>query len=204
MVDSFGTPDATTGQSAEAAADGAAPRQGFLSTTVGKLVVGGIALVLILGAVAAVFFIFILNKASDEIPQPPVVVPVETTSTPDGEGEPVERPEVPLEDTFAFRNIFQPTIKITVASSDSDDGTDGTADGEIPDVPPDTLFLMSVSTVDGEPVAELIWNGQQYSLKEGESIPDTPWQVLSISGDTVVMLYGDARVTLTAGQGISK
>ncbi len=64
----------------------------------------------------------------------------------------------------------------------------------------------SVSTVDGEPVAELVWNGQTYTLSEGESIPNSPWKVLSIdtTNGTVVMLYGDSRVTLTVGQGISK
>ena len=50
----------------------------------------------------------------------------------------------------------------------------------------------------------LSWNGQTYTLAEGESIPNTPWQVLEINSSTVVMLYGDARITLSVGVGISK
>ena len=202
MVDNFGTPDAPSGPPAEMAAEIPEKRAGFLSTTVGKLVVGGIAIIVVLGAVAAIGIFFFLGQTSEQASNIVTAPSTETTGTASASGvegaEP--RPEPAVQDTFTFRNILEPTVKVTLApETDS-----GTTDGGTVDVPADTLYLSGVSTVDGEPVAELIWNGETYTLAEGESIPGTPWQVLSIEGDTVVMLYGDSRVTLTVGQGISK
>jgi hypothetical protein len=202
VVDNFGTPDVAPAQPVEVAAETPPKSGGFLSTTVGKLVVGGIVLVVVLGALAAIGTIFFLGQSSDEssnLAASPSVVTSNTASASSDESV-TPRPEPALQDTFAFRNIFEPTIKITLKPvSDTTDG--GTAD-----VPDNTLYLAGVSTVDGEPVAELVWNGTTYTLSEGESIPNTPWQVLSIDTDTgtVVMLYGDSRITLTVGQGISK
>jgi hypothetical protein len=208
MVDSFNKPgsDPAEGGIAAVEATSKTGSASLLSTTTGKLMVGGIAVVAVLGALAAIFMIFVLNPASDDpndVLVPPVAV---TTGTVSAEASPTRRPADDFEDTFAFRNPFQPTIKITLTPEVTADGGDGTVDGgdSVVDVPEDTLFLSSVSTIDGVDVANLVWNGTTYSLSEGESIPDTPWQVLSISGGTVVMLYGDSRVTLTVGQGISK
>jgi hypothetical protein len=101
-----------------------------------------------------------------------------------------------------------PTIKPDVAPASTDtSGTtaDTTGDGDTGNtVPPNTLQLESVSTVDGEAVATFTWNGQEYTAGEGDQLGDSPWQVVSIEGDTVVMLYGDNRVSLTVGQGITK
>lgn len=208
MVDSFNTPGPDSAEGGIAAAE-AAPRSGIgslLSTTMGKLIVGGIAVVAVLGALAAIFMIFVLNPTPEDqsgIVAPP---PAVTTGTVSAEASPTLRPADDFEDTFAFRNPFQPTVKITLTPELTADGGTGTTDGgdAVVDVPEDTLFLSSVSTVDGVDVANLAWNGTMYTLSEGEAIPDSPWQVLSISGGTVVMLYGDSRVTLTVGQGISK
>jgi len=57
--------------------------------------------------------------------------------------------------------------------------------------------------VDGEPAAVLVLDGQTYTIKAGESIPGTPWKVMSISGQTVQLQYGDVPVTLSVGQGIT-
>ncbi len=209
MVDSLDTPQTEE----PLPADTAAPSNpndvsSFLTTTTGKLVVGGIALLLILGAIVAILFLFVFNDAP---PETGLLVPTEstaTTPTASVETSPEVRPPDDFADTFAFRNVFQPTMKVTIAtpadsSASPSADTSGTDTSDI-DVPADTLFLVSTSTADGVPVATFIWNGVTYTLEEGESIPNTPWQVLSISGDTVVMLYGDSRVTLTVGQGLSK
>ncbi|MHB1137196.1 MAG: hypothetical protein ACYC1X_10460, partial [Coriobacteriia bacterium] len=66
------------------------------------------------------------------------------------------------------------------------------------------LYLDGVETVDGVMKAVLRYNGQTYTLGPGEGIPGTPWEVFSVSSTSVTMLYGDVRVTLAVGQGISK
>ena len=48
------------------------------------------------------------------------------------------------------------------------------------------------------------WNGTTYTLAEGEQVDDSPWKVLEINSDSVVMLFGDTRITLSTGQGITK
>ena len=202
VVDNFGTPDAPSPAPADVALE-PEKRPGFLSTTAGKLVIGGIAIVVVLIAIAVIgtfFFLGQSNESSSEV----VVVNTETPSgtTGSAEASAAPRPAPTPQDIFTFRNVFEPTVKVTLTPTSGS----GSSDGGSVDVPPDTLYLAGVSTVDGEPVAELIWNGQTYTLSEGESIPNSPWKVLSIdtTNQTVVMLYGDSRVTLTVGQGISK
>jgi hypothetical protein len=204
VVDNLGTPDMTPPPT-NPIVEVAEKRPGFLSTTMGKLVVGGIVIIVVLGAVAAISVLFFLGRATNDATDGGIV-PVQQsggTESASGDASATPRPEPSLQDTFAFRNIFQPTIKVTLTST-TDDADGGTGSGTSVDVPNDTLYLAGVSTEDGDLVAELIWNDQTYMLREGESIAGTPWQVLSISGDTVVMLFGDSRVTLTVGQGISK
>jgi hypothetical protein len=201
VVDNFGTPDAPSAPPVNVAVE---PEKspGFFSTTAGKLVIGGIAIVVVLIAIAVIGTFFFLGQSSKS-GSGAVVVKTETTTGATGSTETsvAARPVPAPEDIFTFRNVFEPTVKVTVTSTSS-----GGSDGGSVDVPDNTLYLASVSTVDGEPVAELVWNGQTYTLSEGESIPNSPWKVLSIdtTNGTVVMLYGDSRVTLTVGQGISK
>jgi hypothetical protein len=208
VVDSLNNPETPQSVPEVEATESAKGPAGFLGSTVGKLVIGGVALVLVLGAIGAILMLFVFNDTSSDegstasVPAPSADASATTQTAPAQEESPTVRPADEWADTFVFRNVFQPTIKVTLAplpDTDEDNGEDPAAD-----VPADTLYLDSVETVDGVPTANLIWNGTTYSLEEGESIPDTPWKVVSIEGDTVVMLYGDARVTLTVGQGLSK
>jgi hypothetical protein len=179
---------------------------GFLSTTLGKLVVGGVAVLLLAVALGAVAFFFILGgfgEAPDAVIPPPTTG--STNATGAAEPEPAERPAPRLAETFAFRNIFAPTVKPSVPTSDpTGTGTTATTDATGTAVAENTLFLESVDMVDDRAIATFIWNGQTYQLGEGDQIQGTPWEVLDISGSTVVMLYGDSRVTLVVGQGVGK
>ncbi len=49
-----------------------------------------------------------------------------------------------------------------------------------------------------------VWNGVTYTEGAGGTIDSSPWKVLEVNSDSVVMLYGDTQVTLTVGQGVSK
>lgn len=220
MVDNFTPPmpgDPQDGQRAGGI-------QAYLATTTGRIIVGAVALLVVLGAIAAIVFLFVLQPDEGGLQTSvPPAGSVTTTGTPGSDEEvvPVERPAKPLSSTFVFRDIFVPVkpsfMPTTTAGGGgtSGGGTSGggttgggtsgggTSGGSVT-VPEDTLFLQSIDTVDGEPVANLIWNGKTFAASEGEALEGTPWKVLEISGNSVVMLFGDTRVTLSVGQGLTK
>ena len=232
MVEDIKSPEGTAAFEAEPE-----PKRGlagYAATKSGRLVLGGIGLLLVLAAIGAILFLFVLQPNEPDSVEA-LVPPAGAVSAPATDAEASEEESAtlhrakPLSSTFVFRDIFEPTTKPSTPSSSSQgtgtanggtsadgssnggtssDGTGGTnggdGDGDAVDVPADTLLLQSVSTADGEPVATFVWNGQTYTAGEGDQLGETPWQVLDISGNTVVMLYGDTRVTLTVGQGISK
>ena len=190
--------------------------KGFLASTKGRLIAAVAAAVIIFAALGAIAIAFIFQPG--EMAFEPMVTPaggVEAPAPEEEVAEPQPRTSKPLSSTFVFRDVFVPTVKPTIEGTSTASGgtggstsTTGTASNgelpELPELPEDTLYLESVSTVDGEPVASLVWNGMRYSLRAGDELPGTPWQVVEVSSTTVVMLFGDSRVTLTVGQGVSK
>lgn len=188
----------------------------FLATSTGRIVVIGGALVAVV-IIAVVVGLFVMNsgffgQGGDAVVQQPVPVGGVTSKSATETGAPIVDPaRKPLESTFTFRNVFAPTVKrpteatLTVGSgSGSTTSGSSSTTSDTVDVPADTLFLESIQTTNGEKTATLIWNNQKYTVGEGDTIADTPWQVLEINDESVVMLYGDTEVTLTVGQGLSK
>jgi len=185
---------------------GAAPAKGgFLTTTTGKLVVGGVALLLVLGAIGAAVAYFFMSGAVDGSVQvtPPVQSSTTTSESVGATETPVNPEERSLASTFTFRNVFAPSVKATYETTATTTDSAETS-GTIPDVPANTLYLQAILSEDGEPVAVFVWNGETYSVSEGEQVGDSPWKVLQINSDSALMLYGDSQVTLSVGQGMSK
>jgi hypothetical protein len=116
----------------------------------------------------------------------------------------VEPTQKPLSASFTFRNVFAPSIKTPVppsaeaSSSSNSSSTAGSTDS------PDTLYLIDIVSTDGESQGVFVWNGVTYTEGAGGTIDSSPWKVLEVGKDSVLMLYGDTQVTLTLGQGISK
>lgn len=206
MVDYQNGPDATAPLEPM---DAEPAKQGFLSTTTGKLVVGGVALLLILGAIGAAVSFFFLNGAVDGSVQLTTGTSTSNTATSSVEATlPPENPaERSLASTFTFRNVFAPTVKRTyeaAATSSDTASADSSSTGASVDVPANTLYLQSIISENGEPKAVFIWNGETYTVGEGDQVSDSPWMVLQINSDSVLMLYGDSQVTLSVGQGVGK
>ncbi len=212
MADNL-TPFDPTAPQAPAAKPGI---RGFLNSRAGKLIVGGAAVVLIVGilGIIGLGFFGATDDGSD------VAV---TTTAPSGGGTSTQAPteavdikvpeDVEFDDVFTYRDVFVPTVVLTTnptttdgttANSSTGGTTSSTTNTAAQSSADNTLVLQDIATEDGEPVAVLAWNGETYTLAEGESIPDTPWQVLEIRESTVVMLYGDQSITLSVGVGISK
>jgi hypothetical protein len=194
------TPQNTTAESADAVEVGS--KTAFFSTSGGRIALILGAVVVFLGiAGAAVFMVLsFLGGAVTEVVQDAIEAgqPASSTSTSTITATlvPVEPDDVPYGDLFTFRDIFVPVLKPTPAVVDTDTIT--STPGE-----PDTLYLLNIIVEDGVPRAVLEFNGSEYVLAEGEDVSGTPWQVLSIGSDSVVMLFGDSRVTLAVGQGVT-
>ncbi len=195
------------------ASGSAAPSQGgirgFLNSKSGKIIVGVAAVVLIVGVLAVIGFGFLGSSVNQQATAPIHKNPGGATVTkPTPVIDVKVRDEVELDDVFTYRDVFVPTVVMTssttTSTSTANSTTTNTTTSNSTNTPANTLVLEDIATENGEPVAVLSWNGQTYTLAEGESIPNTPWQVLTINSSTVVMLYGDARITLSVGVGISK
>lgn len=168
----------------------------FLASSTGKLIVGGVILFAVLVAVGALAFFFLLNQGDNEVAPPaPAGGSAPATET----AVPTNPPEAMLDETFTFRNVFAPTVTPPSAESETEsESTSGTMNA-----PENTLVLKSIHTESGERVATFEWNGAEYECHEGDQVDDSPWEVVTINSDSVVMLYGDSRVTLAVGQGFS-
>jgi hypothetical protein len=176
----------------------------FLASSTGRLIVGGVLLFTVVVVVGAYLFMSLLNTQ-------PTIAPVTgpsdaSTGTSQTALEATRPPDLPLDDTFTFRNVFAPTVKPPTApkAATTDDSSSSDTSSSTSSIPKDTLVLKSIVTSDGKKVASLYWNGKVYNLHEGDQVDDSPWEVVTIYSDSVLMLYGDSRVTLTVGQGFSK
>lgn len=210
--------DAPNGTDPSASSDIQTRLRGFLNSTTGKFVLGGIALVVVLVVVGFFAYTYFFSAPSKPTA---IVTPARSGSTtssvsivPTAALAPVEPPERPLSSSFTFRNIFAPTqapaqpaiaptSSVTAASTGSS-AQGSTSTSSTPKVAKDTLFLESIQTQNGKRTATFIWNSFHGALSEGESIPNSPWQVLQIGTSSVVMLFGDTQVSLSTGQGLTK
>jgi membrane-associated protease RseP (regulator of RpoE activity) len=148
------------------------------------------------------------SKTATGTPKPGVKVTSKVATTAAGAEVTVTVVEVTNADVFEFRDPFVPLIgrvKESKASSSTTSTSGGGSGGTTTTtVDPNTLVLESISTVDGKRVGTFTWNGNTYVAGAGQRIDSSPWQVVSVSSDSAVVLFGDERITLTVGQGVSK
>lgn len=181
----------------------AGTKQAFLSTPNGRiaLIAGAVVIFLAVAAVvAAVVFNFI--GGDPQIDDPLTPAPGSVVTTPAAPAATAVEPKmIPSSDIFTFRDIFDPVLKPRPAEEETPAVGAVGADGVAMD--PDTLYLLNILVEDGVAKVLVEFNEAQHTLAEGEAISGTPWQVLSIGSDSAVMLYGDSRVTLSIGQGVT-
>ncbi len=186
--------------------DPANPAAGSKQKRVLIIVIAAVVFLAIVAGAAYALTVFLDSSEDDESLNPIV------TSQPESSDSEVavEAPYVPSnpapidlnKSVFTFRNIFEP---LAVAPEEDDVVTDANTDGTTTVVTSGTLYLRAiVVTTDGDIAADFLYGDTNYVLRVGERIPDSPWQVLSIGSDSVVMLYGDTQVTLIAGQTVTK
>jgi hypothetical protein len=177
---------------------------GFLATTTGKVVVGAIALLVLLVIAGAIVAMIAFGGAEAWLKSGRVVVTTTSTtavvSTAATTTVPVTEPSTkPLTDSFTFRNVFAPSIKPPVPPAAETSASAGSSTSS-----PDTLYLIDIVATDAGREGVFVWNGVTYTEGAGSVIDSSPWKVLEVGTDSVLLLFGDTQVTLTLGQGISK
>ena len=169
-------------------------------------------MLIILGAVvvvaAAVFFLTRGGGEPEEAAPtppapPPVAPPAEETPRP---------PRIPV--FFAARDPFVPLV---VAPTEEVAPTDGEADGDVAQPPPDgqppveppadgdgeqpgvsvggrSVVVIDVFTRAGEDVVQVTVDGQSFVLGEGDRFAGS-FEVVSIEGECATFLFGDEQFT---------
>ena len=179
--------------------------KGFLSTTLGRALLIGLGVAVILGIILAVIVLALGVFASDP---GTVAVPggsvagtsttgatgVESSATAAASVLPSEPPLVPAiasRDVFSPRNPFEeikpPVIPTETVKADED-----------------VLVLKDIVTEDGVRKGVFTYNGVQYVGGPGDVLGTTNWKVLAVHDSSADVLFGDSRVTLSIGQGIQK
>jgi hypothetical protein len=201
MSDDLGVQPVTDGASAvnPGAPASAGGLKGFMSTTLGKIVVIGLAVGVLLAIVAVVAVIVLggaglslLGDVAGQLPGGSAAA----TGTPAAKPATATIPPVAVVDNsevFTPRDPFKSVI--VPASAFPDTAT--SADDE------NTLTLLEIIEENGVRKAVLQLGSAKHTLAAGEAIAGTPWQVVSVGTTSAVMLYGDSQITLTVGQGIS-
>jgi hypothetical protein len=178
------------------------------------LALGALAIV---GGIIAALALFVFNPKPADIEVRPPQTPATSSST---AAPSTAAPQVAARSTvkvvtndqvFTFRDVFEPLLKpIKKPATGGTTGGGGTPSGgtttpvDTNDYSAGTLYLLDIVTEDGVMKAVMVWDQDEITLTEGQSISGTPWKVLDITANSVIMLYGDQQVTLTVGQGISK
>ncbi|MDO8964718.1 MAG: hypothetical protein Q7W30_09540 [Coriobacteriia bacterium] len=205
-VVSGATPVAGEGSSPPAATGGI---RGFFKTTLGRVLLIGCGLATILTIVGVVVVLVLgatlFGSLSDSltggavVSDPGAAAPGASVPASGAPGATVSTvpplPPTDNEEVFTFRDPFKPVAapkKVVPATTGSSSAHDN------------ILTLTDIVTVSGARRAVLMYNGTTYTLGPGEAVPGTPWEVYQVNASNVVMLYGDDRVTLSVGQGISK
>lgn len=186
----------------------------FLATRAGRGLLMGIA-ALLLVVIASTVVLLAMTVLDNSATVPPIETAVKpgaaapATSAPSPTAEPEVPPtpavRVPNTEVFTFRDPFKP-IPLPKKAVEASSST-STSSGPVLD--PNTLYLDDIITENGTPKARLLLGGNTYTLAEGEELVTGPgesvyWRVLHIRSSSVVMLFGDEQVILTAGVGVSK
>lgn len=204
--------------------------RGFLSTTVGKVVVGCLGAAILLAIITVIvvlalgaFSINLLGQAANQANtgQGSVVVTTSTV-TPGASGSKsasgTVSPSVAAtpnvltvtdDDVFTPRDPFIPVVLPSpppTSTTTPAETTGSSVEGITPitTAASNILYLRALVNTSAGEAAVLDWKGSIYTLHEGESIPGSPWKVLTIdvSAGSLVMLFGDERVSVSVNGGV--
>ncbi|MDI6799089.1 MAG: hypothetical protein QMD53_00145 [Actinomycetota bacterium] len=169
----------------------------FLKTRVGQLAVAMVVLGLMLGALLVGPQIMDMLNPSSDVPD----VTRTTTSTADQDETKTEETLVDATDKYDIyesKDPFKPLIKAATPGDDADgtDGTGGTSSN--------ALVVESIVLENGIYYANITYGGTSHKVKDGDRVGTSPYEVVSITADRVLLLYGDEATPATPGEEIIK
>lgn len=196
----------------------------FIKTPLGKVAVAGVALLAILFASALVVGIFIiftnLTGAPQEVSKVPVrIEKAETETSTARSSEETSTAESQSDGTFKideYKDPFRPRIQAettgtaTGTTTSTGTGTTTTSGGQTATSSGGTeggakvLEVQDIFNENGVDYASIKYIATVYKVKEGDRVDESPYQVLTIGSDSVVLLYGDRRIEVSEGETILK
>ena len=197
----------------------ASTKTGFFSSTAGRvlLVVGGVVVLLVIcGVVAELVLGAALTGVTSSLFGSAAGQAATTQQPAGGSGTSVAGtaaalatmpavPDVGDRDVFLPRDPFTvikpPTVAVSSTSASTSTSTATTSTASSSDT---SLVLVDIVSDNGVAKAVFKYKGVEYTVGKGGTVDSSSWQVVSVGTSSVVMLYGDDRVTLYRGEGISK
>ncbi|MDO8915435.1 MAG: hypothetical protein Q7W16_05065 [Coriobacteriia bacterium] len=171
----------------------------FFATTLGKIVIIGGAIVVLLTIVTVVAVIVLgaigfslFQTAVEEIPGS--IVTTQTAGSQASTSVVAAVPMIENSEVFTPRDPFQPVV--VPSSATAVEGSAASTDDE------NTLTLLEIIEENGVRKAVLRLGATMYTLAAGEQLGSTPWQVVTVGTNSATMLYGDSQIVLTVGQGV--
>lgn len=170
------------------------------------------ALIVLLLIVAVVALLFTMLMGGEEDPDDGTATPrPRPTATRSPSPEPDD--DIPPESStdFSGRDPFQPLVTAIepgtpgVEPTETPTGTVGGTDGDGDGAPDEVrrVGLLDVFTEDGERVATVDVDGDQYTVREGETFAES-FRLLDLTRDCGTFVFGDERFTLCIGQEVNK
>lgn len=162
----------------------------FLKGPQGKWVAIGVG-----GLVFLIIILVVVFTLISRAPEPEVTVniPQPTARVEERAEEATTPPIKPLDEGFevysaeGFKDPFAPL------SLETTEATEGVR------VDISQIYLKAIRLTDEGYEAEFLYDGETHLASVGETLPESPYQVIEIGDDWVKLLYGDDTVMLTLG-----
>jgi len=121
------------------------------------------------------------------------------------ESSKAEEDETDSFEVYEYKDPFDPLVsKSPISTTTSTAGTSTTTSETEPSTGVLVLALEDTYTEDGVKYASIRYGSTVYKVTEGDRIDDSPYQLISIGEESVILLYGEDQLEVRLGQEIIK
>ncbi|HDP69223.1 MAG TPA: hypothetical protein ENN38_00210 [Actinobacteria bacterium] len=182
----------------------------FLKTKKGRMLAIIIGILSI--AVVLLFIFFIIFSRGQTIDTTVVTKPAADSvtteeKTPEAEGKPSENNDEMTDgfEVYQYKDPFEPLVVASNSTTTTTTGAGTTTTSEAEtDSEIQVLVLEDIYIDDGVEYASIRYGGTVYKVTEGDRVDSSPFQVISIGEESVILLYGEDQLEVKLGQEIIK